>query len=158
MGLEIFDLKGGMYAVFTYKGAANAFGDTLYNIITGWLPASPYKLDNIRSHFFLMGEKYKGKRPFIGRGVLAAGIIKKALLLAGLSFIRSLLLFRFTTVKHPLHAKLIGAATIICAPEHISQVHAHAFRLQIVHQIVFLFLRSCIRLKALYKRYCRGSR
>ena len=62
-GLEAYELSAGLYAVFIYKGAANAFGDTLYNIITGWLPASGYALDNSRAHFFVMGEKYKGNDP-----------------------------------------------------------------------------------------------
>jgi len=61
-GLEPYNLVGGLYAVFVYKGAANAFGDTMYNIITGWLPQSGYKLD-ARAHFFVMGEKYKGNDP-----------------------------------------------------------------------------------------------
>lgn len=57
-GMETFDLEGGMYAVFYYKGnpanAARVFG----YIMKEWLPQSGYVLDN-RPHFEVLGEKYK---------------------------------------------------------------------------------------------------
>ena len=61
-GLETFVLPGGLYAVFTYRGAANDFADTFRYIFGTWLPASIYMLD-ARPHFEIMGEKYKGNEP-----------------------------------------------------------------------------------------------
>jgi len=62
-GMEACNIDGGLYAIFIYKGAANAFGDTFRYIFGTWLPASGYALDNSRAHFFIMGEKYKGNDP-----------------------------------------------------------------------------------------------
>ncbi|MEE1899548.1 GyrI-like domain-containing protein [Flavobacterium rakeshii] len=57
-GMETFDLEGGMYAVFYYKGnPANAVQVFGY-IMKEWLPQSGYVLDN-RPHFEVLGEKYK---------------------------------------------------------------------------------------------------
>ena len=62
-GFEMFTLPAGLYAIFHYKGAANAPGDTLYSIFTSWFPASAYNVDNDRPHFAVMGDKYKGNDP-----------------------------------------------------------------------------------------------
>ncbi len=56
--METFKLKGGLYAVFTHKGAASTFQRTFQYIFGEWLPKSQYQLDN-RAHFELLGEKYK---------------------------------------------------------------------------------------------------
>jgi AraC family transcriptional regulator len=60
-GMEIFELVGGQYAVFNYKGLST---DTrIFQFIFGvWLPNSNYVLDN-RPHFEVLGEKYKNNDP-----------------------------------------------------------------------------------------------
>lgn len=60
-GMEPFELKGGLYAVFHYKGLNTDF--SIYEYIYGqWLINSPYKLDD-RPHFEIMGEKYRNNDP-----------------------------------------------------------------------------------------------
>ena len=56
-GMEVFDLPGGLYAVFDYKGSST---DTAiyYHILNEWLPASRYQLDD-RPHFEILGENYR---------------------------------------------------------------------------------------------------
>jgi AraC family transcriptional regulator len=61
-GMEALSLEGGLYAVFLYKGAANAFAEIFRYIFGIWLPNSIYALDN-RPHFEIMGERYKGNDP-----------------------------------------------------------------------------------------------
>lgn len=61
-GMEPLNLPGGLYAVFNYKGAANDFEPTFHYIFGTWLPQSEFALD-IRPHFEVMGEKYKGNDP-----------------------------------------------------------------------------------------------
>jgi AraC family transcriptional regulator len=60
-GMESFDLPGGLYAVFDYKGLST---DTaIFNyIFTSWLPASRFHLDD-RPHFEILGDKYKNGLP-----------------------------------------------------------------------------------------------
>lgn len=60
-GMATFDLPGGLYAVFNYKGTS---ADTSFfnYIFSEWLPASGYLLDN-RPHFEVLGEKYKNNDP-----------------------------------------------------------------------------------------------
>lgn len=60
-GLESFVLKGGLYAVFDYKGSS---ADTkIFEYIFGsWLPKSVYQLDN-RPHFEILGKRYKNNHP-----------------------------------------------------------------------------------------------
>lgn len=53
-----YTLKGGLYAVFTYKGKASNFAPTFRYIYYQWLPNSEYELDK-RTHFDLLGSKYK---------------------------------------------------------------------------------------------------
>ena len=56
-GMETFDLPGGLYAVFDYKGSST---DTAiyYHILNEWLPASRFQLDD-RPHFEILGENYR---------------------------------------------------------------------------------------------------
>lgn len=57
-----FQLTGGLYAVFDYKGLP-AEGASFFAFIFGtWLPQSIYELDQ-RPHFELLGEKYKNNHP-----------------------------------------------------------------------------------------------
>ena len=60
-GMETFELVGGLYAVFLYKGlSTNA---SIFRYIFGeWLVTSQYLLDN-RPHFEILGEKYKNNDP-----------------------------------------------------------------------------------------------
>jgi AraC family transcriptional regulator len=60
--LEPLVLPEGLYVVFHYKGAANAFAKPFQYIFGDWLPNSSYELD-ARPHFEIMGEKYKGNDP-----------------------------------------------------------------------------------------------
>lgn len=60
--METHVLKGGLYAVFIYKGDANDFQSTFEYIFRTWLPTSDYVLDD-RAHFEIMGEKYKLNDP-----------------------------------------------------------------------------------------------
>jgi AraC family transcriptional regulator len=61
-GMESFDLPGGLYAVFLYRGATSAASDTFQYILGSWLPNSEYILDD-RPHFEILGEKYKKDDP-----------------------------------------------------------------------------------------------
>ena len=56
-GFEVLDLAGGLYAVFLHQGPASRGAATFRYILTSWLPASGYMLDD-RPHFELLGEKY----------------------------------------------------------------------------------------------------
>lgn len=60
-GFETFNLSGGLYAVFDYKGPA---GDPaiFQFIFSTWLPASGYELDD-RPHFEVLGPKYSNTDP-----------------------------------------------------------------------------------------------
>lgn len=60
-GLQTLDLKGGMYAVFDYKGSSGDSSIFQY-IFTEWLPQSNYMVDN-RPHFEVLGPKYKNNDP-----------------------------------------------------------------------------------------------
>lgn len=60
-GMDAFTLKGGLYAVFPYKGSST--DTTIFRLIFGtWLPSSPYALDS-RPHFEVLGDKYKNADP-----------------------------------------------------------------------------------------------
>ena len=61
-GMETITLTGGLYAVFHYKGSSNMGDEAFKYIITEWLPASDYCLNN-RPHFDVLGEKYKNDSP-----------------------------------------------------------------------------------------------
>lgn len=60
--METYILKGGLYAIFRYKGLPKDFSKTLQYIFTEWLPNSEYLLDD-REHFELLGEDYKPNHP-----------------------------------------------------------------------------------------------
>lgn len=59
--METFDLPGGLYAVFDYKGL-NTDSSIFQYIFGQWLPASEYTLDN-RPHFEVLGDKYQNNDP-----------------------------------------------------------------------------------------------
>jgi len=56
-GMETYNLKGGHYAVFHYKGL-NTDPRIFIYIFNTWLPNSEFEVDN-RPHFEILGEKYK---------------------------------------------------------------------------------------------------
>ncbi|MGZ3840220.1 MAG: GyrI-like domain-containing protein, partial [Flavisolibacter sp.] len=60
-GMEGFQLSGGLYAVFFYKGLST---DTriFEEIFKTWLPTSDYQLDD-RPHFEILGSRYKNGNP-----------------------------------------------------------------------------------------------
>jgi len=59
--LETFTLKGGLYAVFDYKGLST--DNSIFQFIFGsWIPDSEYDLDD-RPHFEILGDKYKNNDP-----------------------------------------------------------------------------------------------
>lgn len=60
--MEALEIPEGMYAVFNYKGPANAALPFFQYIFQEWIPNSEYTVDN-RPHFALMGEKYRGNSP-----------------------------------------------------------------------------------------------
>ena len=60
--MEMLEIPEGDYAVFNYKGPANAALPFFQYIFQIWIPESEYSLDN-RPHFALMGEKYRGNNP-----------------------------------------------------------------------------------------------
>lgn len=57
-GMETYNLPGGLYAVFNYKGQPANFHLALQKFYGGWLPQSGYSLDT-RAHFEVLGDKYK---------------------------------------------------------------------------------------------------
>jgi len=57
--METMEIPEGNYAVFNYKGPANASLPFFQYIFQEWIPKSEYTVDN-RPHFALMGEKYRG--------------------------------------------------------------------------------------------------
>ena len=59
--METFDLQGGLYAIFNYKGL-NTDNSIFQYILGTWLPNSDFKLDN-RPHFEILGEKYRNNDP-----------------------------------------------------------------------------------------------
>lgn len=59
--MESFNLKGGLCAVFDYKGSSSDSSIFQY-IYNSWLPFSNYQLDD-RPHFEVLGEKYKNNNP-----------------------------------------------------------------------------------------------
>jgi len=60
--LEMLILPGGLYAVFMYRGPAKDGPRVFQYILTEWLPASSYMLDN-RPHFEVLGDKYHNEDP-----------------------------------------------------------------------------------------------
>jgi len=60
-GLQTFDLQGGRYAVFDYKGSS-ADPSIFQYIFSEWLPKSDYMVDD-RPHFEVLGPNYKNNDP-----------------------------------------------------------------------------------------------
>lgn len=60
--METYLLKGGVYAVFRYKGLPQGFPKLLQYIYQEWLPNSNYILDS-REHFEVLGKDYKRNDP-----------------------------------------------------------------------------------------------
>lgn len=60
--METFDLPGGLYAIFDYKGRAADFAPTFRYILGEWLPQSGYEIGN-RPHFEVLGARYKNNDP-----------------------------------------------------------------------------------------------
>ncbi|SHG55174.1 GyrI-like domain-containing protein [Flagellimonas flava] len=60
-GMQSFDLKGGRYAVFHYRGSS-ADKSIFQYIFTEWLPSSGFQLDD-RPHFEVLGSRYKNNDP-----------------------------------------------------------------------------------------------
>lgn len=61
-GMEPFNLPGGLYVVFQYRGHSNEAESTFKYILGTWLPNSKFVLDN-RPHYEVLGEKYKNEDP-----------------------------------------------------------------------------------------------
>ena len=60
-GMETFELAGGQYAVFHYKGLSSDPSIFQY-IFSQWIPNSKYMVDD-RPHFEVLGAKYKNNDP-----------------------------------------------------------------------------------------------
>ena len=60
-GIKVFELEGGLYAVFDYKGLSSDNSIFQY-IYTEWLPKSNYILDD-RPHFEVLGPNYNNNDP-----------------------------------------------------------------------------------------------
>ncbi len=60
-GLQSFELQGGRYAVFDYKGSSTDPAIFQY-IFSEWLPNSNYVVDD-HPHFEVLGSKYKNNDP-----------------------------------------------------------------------------------------------
>lgn len=58
-GMQVLELKGGLYAVFLYQGMAKDFSTAFQYIFTKWLPRSGYQLDQ-RPHFEFLDDRYLG--------------------------------------------------------------------------------------------------
>jgi AraC family transcriptional regulator len=58
-GMEVFDLQGGLYAVFVHRGSDPAIFDFIYG---EWLPASDFELDD-RPHFEVLDVHYRHSDP-----------------------------------------------------------------------------------------------
>ena len=56
-GITSYNLGGGLYAMFVYKGDGSDISEFYRKIFMEWLPTSGYTLDN-RPHFEVMGVKY----------------------------------------------------------------------------------------------------
>jgi AraC family transcriptional regulator len=61
-GMQTYTIRGGLYAVFIYRGRPSDFADTFRYIFYSWIPASDYEVDQ-REHFEILGDKYKNNDP-----------------------------------------------------------------------------------------------
>lgn len=59
-GMETFQLKSGLYAVFNHKGTTKEFIKTMGFITQIWEPKSAYQIDNSRPHFEYLDHRYLG--------------------------------------------------------------------------------------------------
>ena len=57
-GMETLRIPEGKYAVFTHKGTATSFPQTMQFIFGKWIPNSEYQEDN-RPHFEIMDKDYR---------------------------------------------------------------------------------------------------
>ena len=60
-GMKSFLLKGGLYAVFDYKGSSSDSSVFEY-IFSEWLPKSVFEVDD-RPHFEILGIRYRNNDP-----------------------------------------------------------------------------------------------
>lgn len=75
-GMESYELKGGLYAVFIHVGLPGRFPETMNHIHNEWLPNSEFEAD-FREHFELLGAKYKRNDPTSEEEVWVPVKIKK---------------------------------------------------------------------------------
>ena len=61
-GMKTYTLEGGLYAVFSHKGPASTFPQSMQYIFSSWLPQSSYELDN-REHFEVLPQGYSPVDP-----------------------------------------------------------------------------------------------
>lgn len=61
-GMHSHGLPGGLYAVFTYRGRADAFADAARHIYGNWLPRSEFELAD-REFFEVLGPSYRPDDP-----------------------------------------------------------------------------------------------
>lgn len=59
-GMDTLVIPEGLYAVFTYQGAASKGAEAFRYIFGTWLPGSGFALDH-RPHFELLGGKYRNE-------------------------------------------------------------------------------------------------
>ena len=57
-GLSLYQIRGGLYAVFKHVGPASEFRKSMGFIYGEWFPSSPYQLDD-REHFEVIPEGYR---------------------------------------------------------------------------------------------------
>lgn len=60
--MDTLCIETGLYAVFTYKGLPQNFGQFMQYILMEWLPKSQYQLDD-RPHFNVLGAAYRNNHP-----------------------------------------------------------------------------------------------
>jgi AraC family transcriptional regulator len=60
--MEAFELPGGLYAVFEYKGHPSHGAQVFQEILFHHIPSSDYVIDD-RPHFEILGENYKRDDP-----------------------------------------------------------------------------------------------
>lgn len=61
-GLSLYEIQGGMYAVFTHVGPASEFRRSMEYVFGEWFPKSAYLVDD-REHFEVLPEGYRPDDP-----------------------------------------------------------------------------------------------
>ena len=61
-GLELYEIQGGLYAVFKHVGPASEFRKSMEFIYGTWFPNSHYDIDE-REHFEVLPEGYRPNDP-----------------------------------------------------------------------------------------------